>query len=72
MIAIITTEDKGHEKKKNQKKEGYSSMVWAYSLGCSDGWSNRCIGCGEDNSYVQLRMDFRRKADTLGKVCLSP
>lgn len=33
MIAITATGDKGHGKKKKKKKEGYSSMVWAYSLG---------------------------------------
>jgi len=47
-------------------------MVLAYSLGFDDGWSNRCIKHGEDNSYMQQRMHFRRKADSLGKFCLSP
>lgn len=59
MIVIITTRDKGDEKKR------------AHSLGLGDGWSNRCTKYGEDNSFIQLRIDFRRKADTLEySVCL--
>lgn len=46
-------------------------QLYDLSLGFGDGWSNRGIRYGEDNSNIQLRMDFRKKADTLGKFCLS-